>query len=282
MSKNIFMIGATSRFAQEILPLLREKHTIVTAGRKDCDVYCDVTKSFTIPADIDVVINFAAVFGGKNDSEILQAVEVNVEGALNVCMAAKAASIKHVISISSIFALLDEMAPQYSIYSITKRQADELMDFYCGLNEIDLTVLRPSRLYGDSDKLRDNQPFFYDLIDKAQRGEDITLYGSHDARRNYMHVVDLAAILNKVMEQHITGIYSCAHPQDVTYSEVAEHAQTIFGAGGTTGFLDDKPDTSDDMLVRDTSLYEAIGYMPAISVDAGIERIKRYREGGVA
>jgi nucleoside-diphosphate-sugar epimerase len=46
-------------------------------------------------------------------------------------------------------------------------------------------------------------PFFYDLIDKAGRGEDIYLYGSHDPKRNYIHIDDVTRVLAEVVKRRL-------------------------------------------------------------------------------
>lgn len=277
MTKTIFVIGANAALAGEVLPRLAEEHTIITAGKTNCDVYCDVTKPFTIPQEVDVVINFAANFGGTSDNDILAAVHANVLGALHVCQAAKRAKAAHVITISSIFAEVDTGSPNFSIYALTKKHGDELAQYYCQENSLPITVLRPSRIYGDNDKFRKNQPFLYDIIDKAQHSRDIILYGTNDAHRNYIHAADIAEILKRVIDRRLEGVYACVHPTDTTYSEVAQAAQEAFGAGGQLVFQDNKPDIPDDTFPIDRSLYEKIDYQPTVSLQAGIERIKNYR-----
>jgi nucleoside-diphosphate-sugar epimerase len=279
MNKTILIIGANSALAKEVIPVLAKGNTVITAGRKDCDLYCDVTKAVTVPDEVDVIINFAATFGGASDEEIIDAQRTNVTGALNVCVGGKRAGVKHIINISSIFALLDEKSPHYSVYALTKKQADELAHFYCGINKIPLTILRPSQIYGDSDNFAKHQPFLYHILDKAQKGEDISIYGTNDALRNYIHSADLSEIVDRLIEKRVEGMYACAYPSDISYSQIAQAAQKIFGKGGKVVFLKDKPNIPDNIFMKDLSLYEKLEYYPQISIEAGIKRIKE-RKGG--
>ncbi|HSX29865.1 MAG TPA: NAD(P)-dependent oxidoreductase [Candidatus Saccharimonadales bacterium] len=278
----VLVIGAGSALARAALPVFTKDNTIITAGRKDCDVYCDINKSVEIPSGVDVVVNFAANFGGTSDEAITAAVETNVLGTLRICEAVKKAQLKQLVLVSSIFAALDESSPSYSIYALTKKHADELAVFYCKLHEIPLTILRPSRIYGDDDSFAKNQPFLYQIVDKAQRGEDIVLYGKHDARRNYIHSADLAEIINRVISRQVAGVFACTAPEDATYSHIAKSAQHSFGRGSTVTFAHDKPDIPDDVFPADYSLYDKIDYRPSVSIDDGLRRIKEYREKGTA
>lgn len=276
----ILIVGANSTLAKEVMPILADDNSIVTAGRSGCDIYCDVNEEITFPEGIHTVINFAAAFGGKDDKEIVDAEKTNSLGALNICMAAKKAGIKHIVNISSIFTLLEERSPYFSIYALTKKHGDELARFFCGAHEIPLTIIKPSQIYGDSDDFAKHQPFFYEMINIAQRGEDITIYGSNDPQRNFIHCADLAEILKRVVTERVEGIYACTNPSDVTYSQIARVAQEVFHAGGETSFLKYKPDIPNNIFPNDTSLYEKINYHPTISIEEGIRRIKEHREKG--
>ncbi len=279
MRKKVLIIGANSAFAKDVAPILAGQHEVITAGKTGCDVYCDIPGTVTIPDGVDVVINFAASFGGTSDEDISDALRTNVQGTLEICKASKKAGVAHIISISSIFTLLDETSPSYSIYALTKKHADELATFYCRLNRLPLTILRPSRIYGDSDRFEKNQPFLYHLIRKAESGDDIAIFGKHDPERNYIHTADLAEVIMKVIDQRVEGAYATTYPTNVTYSQIAKAAQKIFGRGGKVSFLDDKPDIPNDEFPLDQSLYQNTDFQPQISIEAGIERIKQFREG---
>jgi len=278
MNKTILVVGANSAVAQEVMPLLAKNNTLITAGRKDCEVIMDITQPVTIPKNVDVVINFAASFGGENDQAIMAAVQTNAMGTLNLCEAAHAANVGHIVIISSVFTLLDETSPSYSIYALSKKQGDELAAFYCRQYNIPLTILQPSRMYGDSGSFAKHQPFLYQLIDKAQRGEDISLYGTHDASRNYLHSHDFAEITSRIIERQAEGAFVCTFPTNNTYSYIARSAQQVFSQGGIVSFLKGGPDISDDTFPLDQSLYDLIDFTPNISIEAGIERIKQHRE----
>ncbi|MGA2876170.1 MAG: NAD(P)-dependent oxidoreductase [Nitrososphaerales archaeon] len=279
MKQRILVIGANSALAQDAIPVLAQNNTLVTAGKSGCDLYCDVTEVVHVPNSIDVVINFSATFGGSDDAEMMEAQQTNSTGTLNICMAANRASVSHVVLLSSLSAVIDKASPYHSIYAITKRHADELATFYCDLHTIPLTILRPSQIYGDADSFKEHQPLFYEIIDRAQNGEDISIYGAHDALRNYMHCADLSQVLKRVIEKRVEGIYPCAYPSDITYSQIARIAQKTFMKGGKVRFLKNKPNIPDNVFHFDSSLYERIGYQPRVSVEAGIRRVKRHREG---
>lgn len=277
--KKILIVGANSSLAKELIPKLNNYYKVVTAGRDNCSIYCDVTEPLLFPEGLDIAIHLAANFGGKSDEEIVNALKTNVLGTLNVCQAAKKANIKHLIIISSIFTLLDEQSPFYTIYSLTKKQADEMAQFYCKLNNISLTILKPSQIYGDDNKYKNNQPFFYHIMDKVENGENIEIYGNNDALRNYIHCDDVAEIITRIVDKNILGTYNCANPNNVSYSQIAKTAYKMFKNKGEIVFLTDKLDIPDNIFEKDCSLYEKINFYPQIDIEDGIKRIVSYRKG---
>ncbi|HKU19085.1 MAG TPA: NAD(P)-dependent oxidoreductase [Candidatus Saccharimonadales bacterium] len=279
MSKTIFVIGANSALAKELIMRLAPGNTVIAGARKGADVDCDITKPITIPAGTEVVVNAAAAFGGTTDAEISEAVQTNVLGLLNICSASKQAGVRHIVHISSLSAVHAPTSPYYSIYALTKRQGDELAAWYCALNHVPLTILRPSQVYGDDVGFAKHQPLLYHMADQAARGQDITIYGRHDALRNYLHSHDLGETIQRVIERSITGTYACLYPTNLRLSEIARAAQQAFDKGGEVTFLDDKPDIPDNVFTLDMSIYEKIGYYPKVTLAEGMRRIRAHREG---
>lgn len=281
MSQTILVIGANSAIAHDAIDRLSSSNRVITAGRKNCDIFIDITQPFDVPKDIDVIVNYAAAFGGSDDEATMDAIHTNELGVMHLCIAAKRAQVKQIVLMSSMSATHQTDSPYYSIYAITKRHGDELTEYYCRQHDIPLTILRPSQIYGENLSLSVHQPFFFSMLAKAAKGEDIHIYGTHDAQRNYLHVKDLSEITARVIEQCITGLYPCLSPENVTYSEIASTAQSIFNMGGNIVFMQDKPNTPDNIFEMDDTIYKKIGYYPQITLKAGIERMRHFEKGKI-
>ncbi len=276
----IAIVGGTSALARRLIPILQEGGDVVTLGRRECDIPCDLLDSLDlirIPEGTDAVVHVAAAFGGTADDDILRAVETNVNGTLKVCMAAKKADVRHLVLVSSLSAHLPVTSAYYGVYAITKRHAEDLAADYCSRNSILLSVLRPSQLYAEEESFRHHQPLIYQMADCAEKGIDISIYGTHDARRNYLYADDMARIIRGVLEKRCVGLYPCTFPKDVALSNVAEAALEAFGCGGRIVFLKDKPDIPDNIFGNSTELYEKIGFRPDVDVWQGMRRLAAHR-----
>ena len=281
MAMRILIIGSTSSLCAGLAPTLSTFAEVYTAGRKCGDIALDLTDVNTsahIPENLDLVINTAAHFGGTGFHDYLDAMRVNVAGMLSLLNLCKKAKTKWFMQISSIYALLDSASPYFSIYSLTKKHADEIAGHFCSAHAIPLTVLRPAPIYGNDDRFRKHQPFFYTMIDKAEKGEDINIYGTRDAKRNYIHIEDLVAVIQRVAQQQLYGLYACTHTMDTTLSGIADVAYGVFARGGNWVFNHDKPDIPDNVFPADHSLYEKLHYYPQISIEEGITLMSEYRK----
>jgi UDP-glucose 4-epimerase len=276
----ILIVGGTSSLAQALKPALSEFFEVITAGRTGCDVHLDLSdpvEKIELLPDIDAVINTAAHFGGKQYEEMYLAESINVMGALKLCQACSKAKIRHMIHISSMSACLDPTSDYFGIYALSKRQSDEVVQLFCSSFNLPFTILRPSQLFGNEDHYRKHQPFLYGAIDKAERSEDIAIYGAHDALRNYIHICDFTRILRAVLAERVEGLYACTSPTDVSLSQVANAALHAFGSAGRVIFLKEMRSIRDNIFPFDDSLYKKIGYFPQISLDEGVRKIAAYR-----
>lgn len=276
----ILIIGGTSNLAHALMPVLVEFAEVITAGRTGCDVHLDLSdpvENIELPKDIDVVINTAANFGGNSFEEMVQAETVNVLGVLKICQVCAQAQIKQLVLISSIYACLDNSSPFYSIYSLSKKHSDEVAQLYSSIAGLPLTILRPSQFYGVGEAFRKHQPFLFTIIDKAMNNEDIVLYGSNDALRNFIHVEDVARIIALVIQLKIMGVFACMNHKNVSYSEIAVAAIDAFGSKSTIRFMKEKADIPDNIFELDDSLFRMIDYYPQISISLGMKKEAAYR-----
>lgn len=274
------IVGGTSTLGLALKPALAEFSEVATAGRKDCDFVLDLgdpVERISMPPNVDTVVHAGANFGGLDISEILAAENINVLGTLKLCHAAAEGGVKHFVFISSIFSCMKAESALFSVYALSKKHAEEAARFYCNRHSLALTILRPSQIYGNDDSYRTHQPFFYSIIDKASRGEDITLYGANDARRNYIHIDDLVKVIACVVKERIEGVYACMHPQDISFTQIARAAFNAFNSHAQIRFLKDQEDIPDNVFKQDDSLYQKIGFYPQISIEEGMRQIAQHR-----
>lgn len=278
---NILIVGGSSSIGRSIGEHLKHLGSVKFAGRQDAEFFFDLTHwdaKPTVTESFDVVVHVAADFGGTEPEDFIRAELANSVGTLAVCRLAESCNAKHLIVLSSIFATYRPGDPYYGIYALSKKHAEEVAVLFCAERNLALTVLRPSQVYDAEGKCRKHQPLFYAIADKAQAGENISIFGNHDPLRNYLFLEDLATICRRVVETKTTGVFNCTHPQNPRLSEVAAAALSTFANGGVVQFHPDKPDLLDLPLIVETLLYDLIGFYPLVDIEQGFERIRQFRE----
>lgn len=277
--KSILITGSSSIVAGYIAKHLSHDCNITFAGRSGADCFLDLENPdlrLFEGKKFDYIIHAAADFGGENFEDYVRCEKVNTLGTLSICRLAEIVKAKHVTVLSSISASFSAEDPGYNIYSLTKRNADDLASLYCKEKNIDLLILRPTQIYDSQTLCQNHQRFLYAIITDAWKGNDVLLYGSKNVVRNYLHVDDLCHILKKSLDTHVTGIYQCAHQESPDIQFIAKSALECFKSQKSVLFLKDKPDLLDtykNFRFNDT-LYKRIGFQPSICIRDGIERIR--------
>lgn len=277
----ILIVGGNSTLARALIPVLAQFAEVITAGRSGCDVRIDLSNDIDarqMPRDIDVLVNAAASFGTTDAASIYQTEQTNVLGALRLCQLCSALSIRHMVQISSIFSRLPAESPFYTAYSLSKRHAEEMTQLYSDKTGLALTIIRPSQFYGTGPACRKHQPFLYAIIDKVANNENVAIYGSHDARRNFIHIEDVAELIAATIRRQITGSHDCAQLQPVRFSDIVAAAAKAFGSRSQMVFLPQQPDIADNICAADDTLFRLLGQYPGISMEQGMEKEAAYRK----
>lgn len=279
--KKILIVGSTSAVGLSVGRLLSQNNEVFYAGRKQTDFYLDLASaSFQLPenSQFDVVVHAAADFGGNEDKDVRRVELVNAIGTLGVCQMALEVQATQLIIISSSSACYLQTDPYFGIYSLSKRHAEELAEFYCNKHDLALTILRPTQLYDSASLCRAHQRLFYSIVDRAEKGEEIVFHGSNDALRNLIFLDDFSEIVARIIDRRLSGVFNCSSIDSVRLSEIANTANRVFNHEAKVRFMKGEPDIPDLPAIESSRLFEEIGFKPVFSLDDGIQRIREVRD----
>ncbi|HYL33479.1 MAG TPA: NAD(P)-dependent oxidoreductase [Stellaceae bacterium] len=187
-------------FDRKPSPWLQSNQTMIVgdvldaAGVKRAMVGCDAVYHLAAVADINEAIN-----------QPRAAVEVNILGTLNMLEAAQAAGLKRFVLASSVYVYSN----QGSFYRTTKQTCESLVVDYQERFGLEFTVLRFGSLYGPR---ADGSNYIHHLLTQAIVERRIDHYGTGDEVREYIHVLDAAAMSADILAPefanqfiHLTG-----------------------------------------------------------------------------
>ena len=134
----------------------------------------------------DVLYNFAGIADiDECLKQPIETVQVNVLGCVNQLEAARQANIKRFVFASSIYVY----SGSGGFYRVGKQACELYIEEFNRLHNLDYTILRYGTIYG---RRADARNSVYRYLRQAIQEHRITVTGSEDTVREYIHVQDAA------------------------------------------------------------------------------------------
>ena len=208
-------------------------------------------------------------------SDPVLAARVNVVGTANVAEAA-ASNGTRVIYASTWevygeprYQPIDEEHPTVPDhpYSITKLAGESLLLAASRLRDVQVVALRLGTAFGPG--LRPNSVFRI-FIDKARRGEPITIQGDGSQGRQFTHAYDIAKAFELAASASLSGIaLNVVAPETVTIKELAERVVERFPTELTFG--DPRPGDVPPAAVSAALATTKLGWQPETGFSEGLD-----------
>ena len=302
----VFVAGHRGMVGSAICRALAERggYRILTAERSQLDLMqqADV-RSFFRQNAIDQVYLVAAKVGGilANNTYPAEFVYQNLLIEANVIEAAHASGVQRLLFTGSscIYPRLasqpiDEsqllnghLEPTNEPYAIAKIAGIKLCESFNRQYGRDYRSIMPTNLYGPGDNFHpDNSHVIPGLMRRfreavATRQPQVTVWGSGAARREFLHVDDLAAaallVMNLTSEQYqsqtspMVSHLNVGTGEDCSIAELAEHLARVVGYRGEIVWDRSKPDGTPRKCL-DVSRMRALGWQASIGLDDGLKR----------
>ncbi len=177
------------------------------------------------------------------------------------------------------YLLTGPVEPTNEGYAIAKIAGIKMAQAYHRQYGLDVVCAMPCNLYGPNDcfdlqKSHVLSALVRRFVDARDAGaESVTLWGTGTARREFMHVDDLAEAVLFAMERWKSPeVINIGTGTDVSIRELAEMIARISGFNGRIHWDSTKPDGMPRKCM-DVSRLAALGFKPRISLAEGIRRM---------
>ena len=229
---------------------------------------------------VDVVYHLAAVADVKDVLEAPQHGEqINVRGTINVLEAARQAGIKRVVYGSTTWVYseadgdrVDEGTPLHPpshLYTATKMAGEYYCRSYTELYRLPTTVLRYGIPYGPRAREGAVVPIF---VNKALKGEPLTIAGDGSQFRKFVYVEDLAEGNVKALKTTATHrIYNLDGAERVTIRQIAETIQGILG-DVKIEYVPARPGDFSGKEVSSERANQELGWVASTPFEEGVRR----------
>ncbi|WP_035613029.1 NAD-dependent epimerase/dehydratase family protein [Haloferula sp. BvORR071] len=232
-------------------------------------------------AGVDYIFHMAALVSvPESMSKPGECVDINVHGLLNVLEAAAAAGVKKVVFASSAAIYgdnptvpkLETMLPEpKSPYAITKLDGEYYLDLFNRERSLETAAIRFFNVFGPRQDPKGAYaaavPIF---IEKALKGEDITVYGDGEQTRDFIYVKDIVGALSFAVETPgVTGVFNAGYGGQITINDLAT---TIIASAGSSTKVLHGPERAGDVKHSRSSAAKLLGagWTPKHSLDEAL------------
>ncbi len=233
----------------------------------------------------DAVAHLAAV-ADVNDvhAEPEDAERVNARGTVAVLEAARRAGVRRIVYASTIWVYSDCVeeavdedtllpAPSH-LYTSTKLAGELYCKAYQELYGIDYSILRFGIPYGPRAREAAVIPAF---VNKALKGEPLTLAGDGSQSRRFVYVEDLAAGVALALDDPAKNrVYNLASDETVTIKQIAETVQELIGDVEIT-HTPARPGDFGGKIVSSARAKNELGWTAATPFAEGVRRYVEWR-----
>jgi len=288
----VLVTGGSGFIGSHVVDKLREKgievrvyDMIMPTFRKDIEYYQGSLLSLEslgfAMMGVDAVYHLAAIADVKDVYEEPHYSEaINTRGTINVLEAARRAkSIKRVIYASTVWVYSDAAentvnektslhSPSHR-YTATKLAGEYYCKAYSNLYGLETTILRYGIPYGPRARAGAVIPVF---VNKALKGEPLTIAGDGMQYRKFVYVEDLAegnVLALKSIAKNKT--YNLEGKEKITIKQIAETIQKIIG-NVKIEYTPARPGDYSGKEVSSELAKKELGWEPKVSFEEGVRR----------
>lgn len=305
-NKKIFIAGHQGMVGSALLRKFQAENyrNIITHSHRDLDLTNQqAVKKFLQFEKPECVIIAAAKVGGINANNVYPAdfIYTNLMIECNLIHQSFIAGIHRILFLGSS-CIYPKLAPQpipesalltgplestNEPYAVAKIAGIKLCESYNRQYATDYRSIMPCNLYGPNDNFQlENSHVIPALIKKIHLAKQtgsptVEIWGSGNARREFLYVDDLAAACHHILQVPFNFYQNLIEPMcshinvgsgtDISIHELALTICAVVGYEGTLEFNTAKPDGAPQKLM-DNKLIMATGWLPAYSLHDGIKK----------
>jgi dTDP-glucose 4,6-dehydratase len=245
----------------------------------------DVTGYLHVAGPVDYVLHFASPASPIDYLELpIETLKVGSLGTLHALGLARDKGARLLIASTSEVYGDPQIHPQpesywghvnpvgpRGVYDEAKRFGEALVMAYRRTHSLDTAIVRIFNTHGPYMRPNDGRaiPAF---INQALAGEPVTVAGDGSQTRSIIYVDDLIEGIHRLLLSGHPGPMNIGNPHEVSMLDLARRVIDLVGSGSEIRFI---PRPVDDPTIRKpdiTLARQELGWEPAVSFDAGLQR----------
>ena len=225
----------------------------------------------------DIVIHL----GGKTPQNELKWSEYfdnNVIGTLNVLEYCIQKKVKKMIYVSSYvygdpkYCPIDENHPinPHNAYTESKYLGERLCEFYCNRSDLNLIILRPFNIFGES--MREGF-LITNLINSVKTGEKLTIVNKN-SKRDFLHVDDFVDLIVKLIDYDFKfEVFNVGAGISYSFEDIIKKIERITSQKINADYEENKEIFIDEITSDISKIKNKTNWQPRIKFDEGLEKM---------
>ncbi len=237
---------------------------------------------------VDVVFHDAAFVSIRGSFEkVRETLETNFIGTLNVLEACVESKVKKIVFASSMdvygepkYVPVDESHPLItkSPYGLSKITGELMCKIFKERHGLDYVALRYFNTYGTRQTLSSYVGVTTIFINKALKGEPLTIHGDGSQTRDYVWVKDVARANVLAAFSDASGVFNVGSGKEVSVNQIAD--MIIKNIGGEKTYLEAPPGEIKRIAADIAKAKKEFGFEPTATLEEKIpELIKAWKAG---
>jgi GDP-L-fucose synthase len=301
--KRVLLTGVTGFLGKNLKPILKDDYEVYGVGSLLCDLRCqDKCYQLIKHFNPDVIVHAAGSVGGilANRENPGKFMYDNLIMGANLIEAAQTIGVKKFIMLGTVCAY-----PKYTPvpfkeedlwngypeetnapYGIAKKALMKLVEAYHDQYEFNGVNLIPVNMYGPYDHFNLTSSHvipalilkFYNAI---RTGSDVTLWGTGEASREFMYVLDCAEAIKLAIEKDVgPEPINIGTGQEIKIKDVALEIAEQMGFNGKIIYDDLKPDGQPRRCLNTDRAKERLGFVAKTDLRTGLKKTIEWFLGG--
>lgn len=272
----ILVTGSSGFIGKKIVKKL-DKFEIITDSNDSEHIDLQNREQVMKLDSADIVIHL----GGKTPQNELKWSEYfdnNVIGTLNVLEYCIQKKVKKMIYVSSYvygnpkYCPVDEnhsISP-HNAYTESKYIGERLCEFYCNRSDLNLIILRPFNIFGESMK----EGFLItNLINSVKTGKKVTIVNKN-SKRDFLHVDDFVDLIAKLIDHNFKfEVFNVGAGKSYSFEEIIKKIEKITSQKINADYEENEGIFIDDITSDISKIKNKIDWQPKIKFDEGLEKM---------
>ncbi|MBP0134026.1 MAG: NAD(P)-dependent oxidoreductase [Nitrosarchaeum sp.] len=272
----ILVTGASGFIGKKIVKRLN-KSKVITDSNNSERIDLQNREQVMKLDSADIVIHL----GGKTPQSELEWSEYfdnNVIGTLNVLEYCIQKKVKKMIYVSSYvygnpkYCPIDENHPinPHNAYSESKYLGERLCEFYCNRSVLNLIILRPFNIFGES--MRDGF-LISNLINSVKTGEKLTIVNKN-SKRDFLHVDDFMDLIVKLIDHDFKfEVFNVGAGESYSFEDIIKKIEKITSQKINADYKENKEIFIDEITADISKIKNKTDWQPRIKFDEGLEKM---------